>query len=188
MKKILIALCIVVVAVAVVAVVLNNTLFSSEPSTTVSSDETTTHNYMPPGFNASSVLEHGASLGEFCENADFSAQSSYWMSYEQKGKEAVIYSISVSARNLIDKLITDNYDKKSEIRQSTTDEALVFESSLYGIKGIVITHLCNDGYLYITCGEVTRGFNIGTDVYNEFMEEFSGGSCIYTPEHPVTLG
>ena len=188
MKKILIALCIVVVAVAVVAVVLNNTLFSSEPSTTVSSDETTTRNYLPPGFEASTVLEHSAILGEFCENADFSAQSSYWMSYEQKGKEAVIYSISVSKRNLIDKLITDNYDKKAEIRQSATDEALVFESSLYGIKGTVITHLCNDGYLYITCEDVTRGFNIGTDAYNKFMEDFNSGICISTPEHPVTVG
>lgn len=148
---------------------------------------TTTANYPPPGFNASSVLEHSAILGEFCENADFSAQSSYWMSYEQKGKEAVIYSISVSARNFIDKLITDNYDKKAEIRQGATDEALVFESSLYGIKGMVITHLCNDGYLYITCGEVTRGFNIGIDAYNEFMEDFLSGGCVYTPEHPVTV-
>ncbi len=188
MKKIVIVLCIVLIAVAVVVAVLNNTLFASEQPTTVSSDETTTHNYPPPGFNASRILEESASLGEFCENADFSAQSSYWMSYEQKGKEAVTYSIGVSARNLIDKLITDNYDKKSEIRQSNTNEALVFESSLYGIKGMVITHLCNDGYLYINCRDITRGFNIGMDAYNEFIEEFSGGSCISTPEHPVTIG
>ncbi len=148
---------------------------------------TTTQNYMPPGFDASVMLEQSENLGEFCEKADFTAQSSYWVSYEQKDKEAVIYSICVSTVSLIDKLITNNYDKKAEIRQSTTDEAIVFESSLYDIKGIVTTRLCNDGYLYITCKDVTRGYNIGTDAYKKFMDEFESLSCIYTPEHPVTL-
>ncbi len=190
MKTIISIIC--VVLSLIVAVFFSCDKENYEETTIVT--ESTTVQWLPPGYNdASQILEQSATLGEFCENADYKAQCSYWMSYKQKGKETDIYSIGVSVHNLIDKLISDNYDKKAETRQSTTDEALVFESSVHSLQRVVTTRLCSDGYLYISCkdtqgNDVTRAFNIGTDSYSAFMNEFHKGSCIWTPEHPVTIG
>ena len=151
--------------------------------------EIETEHFLPPGFEMKKILTESATLGDFFRNAMYyQPQCSQWVTYEQKGKQTVIYSIGVNAHNLIDELINSNYDKKAEIRQSATDEALVFESSFNGETGIISTYLCSDGYLYITFDGVTRGFNIGTDAYNRFMKDFELCTVVWTKEEPATIG
>ena len=157
--------------------------------TTDVSQESTVVEFLPPGFDLVKILDESETLGEFCEySMYYSVQGSMRVTYEQQGKEDTIYSLGLAARTLINELVENNADKKAEKRKSKTGEALQFDSTFNGKIDIVHTCMCSDGYLYVTCDGVTRGFNLGIDAYNEFMREFKNSTCIWTPDHPVTMG
>ena len=190
MKIIISFICIVLSLI--VAVFFSSDKQKNEETTTVS--ESTTVQWIPPGFDLVRILKESKTLGEFCDASLYYAiQSSDRVTYEQDNREDTVYSLGVDARRLISELEKNNADKKAETRQSETGEALKFDSSFNGEKGIISTYLCNDGYLYITCkdtqgNDITRAFNIGTDSYNDFMNEFHKVTCVWTPENPVTIG
>ena len=158
-------------------------------TTTKVTEDTTTEQWLPPGLDVVKILRECETLGEFCEySMYYSVQGSMRVTYEQQGKKDTIYSLGLAARTLINELVENNADKKAENRKSKTGEALQFDSTFNGKKDIVHTCVCSDGYLYVTCDGVTRGFNLGIDAYNEFMREFKNSTCIWTPDHPVTMG
>ena len=157
--------------------------------TTDVSQESTVVEFLPPGFDLVKILDESETLGDFCDySMHYSVQSSQWVIYREQGNQDMKYSIGVEGHKLINELIISNYDKKAEDRSSSTDEAFVFESSFNGEEDIISTVFSSDGYLYITCEDVTKGYNIGVDAYNKFMKDFEKCSCLWTPDHPVTIG
>ncbi len=190
MKAIISIICVVLSLIAAVFFLYDKQ--NIEETTIVT--ESTTEQHLPSGFDLKSILQESETLGEFCEaSLYYDVQYSYWVTYEQHNKEDTVYSLGVAAAELIFELVENNADKKAETRQSETGEALKFDSRFKGEKDIISTYLCNDGYLYITYKEtqgndITRAFNIGVDSYNDFMNEFNKFTCIWTPEHPVTVG
>lgn len=135
------------------------------------------------------LLVNSETFGDFCNGwHSYSVQSSAWATYKEEGKEDIKYSLGVEARNVIRSFVESNADKKAQERESRTGERLCFDTTTGGINAAVDTYLCSDGYLYVSCGSKTVGYNVGTDEYNRFMKDFKGATCVWTPEHPVTIG
>ena len=133
-------------------------------------------------------IESCKTLGEFSEISSLSVQSSYWVYYCEDGESDILYSICVETSELINKLVELNSDVSGASRVCNAEEKFVFESSYNGKNGIPLICFCNDGYLYVSCESVTKGFYIGKDKYNDFKEEFKKTACVYTKDNPVTMG
>lgn len=152
------------------------------------SELVTTPTTVPDYSVLPSALESNKTLGEIADIPGFHLKSTSWVVYEQDGEEDTVYSTGYAFNELFLKLIELNSDKNAIVRTSETGERLQFEPMYYQDEEDIYVYLCNDGYLYITYGTITRAFEIGTDAYNEFMDKFYGVSCVWTPEHPVTIG
>ena len=140
-----------------------------------------------------SILQKAASLGDIVFWAEMKADprvyenfgTDCWAYYKKDGEKDVEYSTTIDVAGYLNRLIIINSDKPAEQRAGTTGEGLYFDAHFKGIDSEI--KLCNDGFLYITCGEVYRGFNIGMEQYKDFMNKFEKSSLEYTPENPVTL-
>lgn len=151
-----------------------------------------------PAQNSAVDLKDCDTLGEFAEQMKTESGgsngydpdvfcTSYRAYYKQDGKEDIVYSICIETMESLRKLLVSNSDKQAVIRKSETGEKLLFDAYINSQKYNI--YLCNDGWLYISDNDSNeRVFEIGIDAYNEFMREFYGSSCVWTPEHPVTMG
>lgn len=161
---------------------------------TTNNDLTTT---TLPTHNPAVDLKDCDTLGEFADltktepcgsiGYDFNVfGTTYRAYYKQDGKEDVIYSTCISTMEILRNLIVSNHDKQAVTRKSETGEKLLFDAYINGQEYNI--YLCNDGWLYISdYNSCEKAFEIGIDAYNEFMRDFYGASCVWTPEHPVTL-
>lgn len=141
------------------------------------------------------ILANCHSLADIISYADIDVSTahnpenfftSYWVHYKENGKEDDIYSICVQDMEELASLIINNKDVKAETRTSNTGEKLTYNAYLKG--QLCEIYLCNDGYLYISTDTITRAFNIGTKIYEAYVNKFKYAHYVWTPENPVTLG
>lgn len=141
---------------------------------------------LPQDFDIEKEIANCKTLGELTEIYSLSVQSSYSMTYYKQSEDGIIYSLCVETRNLIDELLRRNSDSEAISRTSDCAEKLVFDTSVNGdVKPEI--YLCDDGYLYVSCKSVNKGFYIGEEEYEAFMNDFKKIACIYSDEEPVTL-
>lgn len=103
---------------------------------------------------------------------------------EEKGKEDVIYSIAAETKQQLVDFMYDNKNSKAENRSCQADVRLVFSIYISGNSGTA--SVCDDGYLYLDCGGITKAFYVGKDAYREFKENLI--AVVWTTENPVTFG
>ena len=103
---------------------------------------------------------------------------------EEKGKEDVIYSIAADTKQQLVDFMYDNKNSKAESRSCQADIRLVFSAYFIGNTGRIT--LGSDGYLYLTCGSITKAFYVGEDAYRDFKENLI--CAVWTTENPVTFG
>lgn len=103
---------------------------------------------------------------------------------EEKGKEDVIYSIAADTKQQLVDFMQKHGDSKAENRSCQADVRLIFSTVFIGNSGRI--SICNDGYLYISCGAITKAFYVGEDAYRDFKENLI--AAVWTTENPVTFG
>lgn len=103
---------------------------------------------------------------------------------EEKGKEDVIYSIAADTKQQLVDFMYEHNDAKAENRSCQADVRLIFSTVFIGNSGRI--SICNDGYLYISCGAITKAFYVGEDAYRDFKENLI--AVVWTTENPVTFG
>lgn len=137
------------------------------------------------------ILDDCQTLADIIDFADISENynpdnfcTSFRAYYKEENKEYITYSLGINEK-LID-LILENRDVKAEWRTGNTGERLTFDAYLK--RYYCEIYLCNDGYLYLRSGGLTRAFNIGVENYEKFLNDFKQSSVVWTPENPVTVG
>lgn len=103
---------------------------------------------------------------------------------EEKGKQDVIYSIAADTKQQLIDFMYDNKNSKAENRSCRADVRLVFSIYISGNSGTA--SVCDDGYLYLDCGGITKAFYVGEDAYRDFKENLI--CAVWTTENPVTMG
>ncbi|MBQ7295899.1 MAG: hypothetical protein IJW86_06865 [Clostridia bacterium] len=103
---------------------------------------------------------------------------------EEKDKDETIYSIAAATMQQLVEFMYEHKDIKAENRECQADIRLVFTVSFIGNSGSIIVG--NDGYLYISCGAITKAFHVGEDAYRTFKENLI--AAVWTTEAPVTFG
>lgn len=103
---------------------------------------------------------------------------------EEKGKDDIIYSIAADTKQQLIDFMYEHNDAKAENRSCQADVRLIFSTVFIGNSGRI--SICNDGYLYISCGAITKAFYVGEDAYRDFKENLI--AAVWTTENPVTFG
>lgn len=163
-------------------------------STTTPTTEGTT---LPPtndNFNkVEKVLGTAKTLGDITDGFNI-AKADYGISgdmsvelfayLEEKGKDDIIYSIAADTKQQLVDFMYEHNDAKAENRSCQADVRLIFSTVFIGNSGRI--SICNDGYLYISCGAITKAFYVGEDAYRDFKENLI--AAVWTTENPVTFG
>lgn len=179
-----------IVALLVIAIIIIGVAVTGEQSDVEENAELTAESTQTDAMLL--YLEDCNSLGELSEKmaSDDNVNGLFEVAskahYKQDGKEDIVYSIGYDGWMLVGDIVEKSSEAKAENRISKTGEVLLFDISACGNKCTL--GLCNDGYLYISCGLLSRAFDIGVDRYEEFMKDFAAVSCVYTEENPVTIG
>ncbi len=108
----------------------------------------------------------------------------YWCRYKEEGKEDIIYSICVQTMTELAEFLTAHSGKSALDRKNETGEKLTFEA--YIGRAECEIYFCNDGFLYISCDEITKAFDVGKEAYEDYYDSLT--AVIWTPENPVTMG
>ncbi len=104
--------------------------------------------------------------------------------FEEKDKEETIYSIAADTKQQLVDFMQMHSESKAENRRCLADTRLIFSVYFMGNSGRI--SICNDGYLYLTCGGITKAFYVGEDAYRDFKENLI--AVVWTTENPVTFG
>lgn len=169
-------------------------LFPELTSTTLPTTAGTT---LPPVNESYSEVEKvfgtAKTLGDVIDGFDI-AKADYGISgdmtvdlfahLEEKNKEETIYSIAAATMQQLVDFLLEHKDAKAENRECQADVRLVFSVNFMGNSGRII--IGDDGYLYISCGAITKAFYMGEDAYNTFKENMI--AVIWTTDNPVTFG
>ncbi len=103
---------------------------------------------------------------------------------EEKGKDEITYSIAADTKQQLVEFMQKHSASKAEERRCRADITLIFSAYFMGNSGRIC--LGNDGYLYLTCGSITKAFYVGEDAYRDFKENLI--AVVWTTDNPVTFG
>ncbi len=129
-------------------------------------------------FNMKSVSTGPPDFTNFCTD--------YWAYSKTESGEEVAYSTCVETMTDMATFIANNSDKVAAEKVGITGDALIFEAYFKRHKGEIC--FSDEGYIYISLGDVTKVFEIGTEEYEKYFKIFRSTTCVWTPEHPVTMG
>ncbi len=169
-------------------------LFPELTSTTTPTTEGTTLPPINEKFSeVEKVLGTAETLGDIIDGFDIK-KADYGISgdmtvdlfarLEEKDKEETVYSIAADTKQQLVDFMQKHSGSKAENRRCRADVRLIFSAYFMGNSGIIC--LGDDGYLYISCGGITKAFYVGEDAYRDFKENLI--AVVWTTENPVTFG
>lgn len=189
MKKTIIFLCVVLIVVAIAFLVFGGNEELKDENITVVATTVAVNEVV-------NILKECNSLGDVAECFNMKSVSTgpdftnfctdYWAYSKTESGEEITYSTCVETMTDMATFIANNSDKVAVEKIGITGDTLTFEAYFKRHKGEIC--FSDEGYIYISLGDVTKVFEIGTEEYEKYFEKFRRTSCVWTPEHPVTMG